>query len=89
MATNRKNNNNLNWANALDQITKKEIAARQPTGSGWQTFQDIYKTVNVGQCKLRKQLKAGLDDGSILMFNGQDLGIDGKRRQKVWYKIKQ
>lgn len=88
MAANRKNNINLNWANALDQITKEEVATKQPKGPGWQTFHEILEIVTIGQCKLRKQIKAGLESGKVLIFQGQDIGIDGQRRKKVWYKIK-
>jgi hypothetical protein len=88
MATNRKNNNALNWANALDQITRDQLTAVQPSGSGWQTFTEILEMVEFGQCKLRKQIKAGIKSGKVLIFQGQEIGIDGQRRKKVWYKLK-
>ena len=88
MATNRENNNTLAWANALDKITKEQMKARQPQGLGWQTFHEILEIVNVGQCKLRKQIKTGIENGSILVFQGQVMAVDGKLRQKIWYKIK-
>ena len=88
MATNRKNNNSVAWANALDEISKDQIKSRQPEGPGWQTFSEILEIVKIGQSKLRQQIKAGLKNGSILIFEGQDFGIDGQRRKKIWYKIK-
>jgi len=88
MATNRKNNNALNWANALDQITRDQLTAVQPSGPGWQTFTEILEMVEFGQCKLRKQIKAGIKSGKVLIFQGQEIGIDGQRRKKVWYKLK-
>lgn len=87
MATNRKNTNNLNWANALDQITQEEIKTKQP-GPGWHTFAEITEMVEVGQCKLRKQIKAGIKAGTILIFHGQAIGVDGTKRKKIWYKLK-
>jgi len=88
MGTSRKNNNTLAWANALDEIAKDQIKSRQPKGPGWQTFSEILEIVKVGQCKLRQQIRDGIENGTILIFEGMDLGIDGQRRKKIWYKIK-
>lgn len=88
MATNRKNNTTLAWANALDQITRDQLKEVQPSGPGWQTFTEILEMVKFGQCKLRKQIKAGIKSGKVLIFQGQEIGIDGQRRKKVWYKLK-
>lgn len=88
MGTSRKNNNTLAWANALDEISKDQIKSRQPEGPGWQTFSEILEIVKVGQCKLRQQIRDGIENGTILIFEGLDLGIDGQKRKKIWYKIK-
>tara|TARA_B100000902_G_C27307473_1_gene916361 strand:- start:1687 stop:1956 length:270 start_codon:yes stop_codon:yes gene_type:complete len=88
MAINRKNNNSVAWANALDQITKEQLKGKKPDGPGWNTFYEILDFMKIGQCRLRRQLRNGIKNGTILVFHGQDIGCDGKRRQKVWYKIK-
>lgn len=87
MAINRKNDISLKWANALGDLTQKKLAAEKPKGPGWVTFKELKEITDIGECKLRRQIREGREAGTIEIFAGKAEGIDGIIRQKTWYNL--
>ncbi len=86
MANNRKSKGNLTWAKAFDDYQDKK--GNQPTGDDWQTMEQLRQELNIGVCRLHKFLREGVENGQVEIFDGSQMGKNGRLVRAIWYRLK-
>ena len=86
MASNRKNDFDINWAKALEEAQQNE--STEPKGKGWMTAKEIFKKYNLGVVRGNRYIRALFEEGKLEQHNGTKMRADGKKIRCVWYRPK-
>lgn len=86
MGNNKGNKGNLTWAKAFDAFTSKH--GQTPEGVGWYTMKEVKQKLGVGQNRLHRFLREGADNGSVEVYEGSQIGKNGRLVRCIWYRLK-
>lgn len=59
---------------------------RLPKGKGWYRFIDILEESPLGEVTLRRNIKAMIREGKMIVYEGTERGATGRIQRQVWYK---
>jgi hypothetical protein len=74
------------WATLLQEETQKQV--REPEGKGWQTFNEIHKSLGQGEGRTRRVIKESARSGKCEVCRGTQSSADGRFSMQVWYRLK-
>lgn len=83
MANSKRHQND--WVKYLSELHKTN--AKTPEGDGWFTYNEIFKMQKLGENKVRLLIKKGIEEGSIISFEGSQPNSRGRLSRRIWYKF--
>ena len=91
MGNSKRNKVSVSWAKGIQACQSKSSVLPDPNPSknGWNTFEEIRQELGLGEVKIRRFLQEGLQDGSIIRFEGSTISkLDpNKLKRTIWYKM--